>query len=138
MFAKNQNRGHLKSAINAEKVSIVAAGMQVSGDLESDGDIRIDGTVRGNVFCKSKVVIIASGKVTGDIQAVNVDIHGSVQGNITARDLLSLKAKCNIEGNLFTEKLLIEPNAIFNGSCTMSFEQKSTVVNEVGEMMQEH
>jgi cytoskeletal protein CcmA (bactofilin family) len=133
MFAKNQHKEHNRSAIYADKVSIIAAGMQVSGDIESDGDIRIDGLVRGNVHCKSKVVIISSGKVIGDIKALNVDVHGTVDGNVTATELLSLKANCNITGNLTTERLQIEPNANFNGHCTMSAGQKSTsVVTESG------
>jgi cytoskeletal protein CcmA (bactofilin family) len=115
MFSKSQTN----------KVSIIAAGMQITGDIESDGDIRIDGTVEGNVFCKSKVVIISTGKVIGDVEAVNIDVHGTVRGNIKARDLLSLKANCQISGNLATEKLQIEPNASFNGHCTMALEQKS-------------
>jgi len=137
MFSKNQNKDS-KAAAFADKVSIIAAGMQVSGDIASDGDIRIDGTVNGNVVCKSRVVIIAGGRVTGDIQAVNVDVHGHVQGNITARELLSLKANCKIDGNLVTEKLQIEPNASFNGHCTMNFRQRSaSMVSEEGLLLDE-
>lgn len=138
MFSKNQNKEHNRSAIYADKVSIIAAGMQISGDIESDGDMRIDGIVKGNVHCKSKVVVISSGRVIGDIKAVNVDIHGIVDGNVTASELLSLKANSNINGNLTTERLQIEPNANFNGQCTMSAGQRSSsVVNENGLLFQE-
>jgi len=139
MFPKKQSKDH-KAATYPEKVSILAAGMQITGDIVSEGDMRIDGLVRGNVFCKSKVVIIASGKVIGDVKAVNIDVHGTVEGNIAAKELLCLKANCKITGNLNTEKLMIEPNAIFNGQCVMKGAQKSaSVVNEEGEvLLQEH
>ena len=137
MFSKNKNKGTHTSTI-ADRVSIVAAGMQIHGDIEAEGDIRIDGKVHGNIFCKSKVVVISSGAVDGDIEAVNVDVHGTVNGNVTALDLLSLKAKSNITGNLITEKLQIEPNATFNGQCTMSFQPKPTGVNEIGVLFQEN
>lgn len=133
MFSKQKTRDKSNTLSVADKVSIIAAGMQLTGDIESEGDIRIDGVVTGNVYCKAKVVIISSGKLIGDVQAVNVDVHGTVIGNITARDLLCLKAKCNISGNLTTDKLQIEPNAIFNGSCTMKSENASlSIVNEEG------
>lgn len=139
MFSKNKQKENNKAAAYAEKVSIIASGMQITGDIEADGDVRIDGVVNGNIFCKSKVVIISSGKVVGDIQAVNVDVHGTVNGNITARELLSLKANCAINGNLTTEKLQIEPNAAFNGHCTMRFEQKSSSrVDEEGLVLHEN
>ena len=122
MFSKNKNKGTHTSTI-ADRVSIVAAGMQIHGDIEAEGDIRIDGKVHGNIFCKSKVVVISSGAVDGDV---------------TALDLLSLKAKSTITGNLITEKLQIKPNATFNGQCTMSFQPKPTGVNEIGVLVQEN
>lgn len=133
MFSKNQDKSGKQPAYT-EKVSVIAGGMVLTGDMESEGDVRIDGTVCGNIFCKSKVVIIKSGKVVGDIQAANVDIHGAVSGNITARELLSLKAHCRIDGNLTADKLQIEPNATFNGHCTMAMDKKSpfSKVNEAG------
>lgn len=135
MFSRNQN----KTVANTDAVSIIAAGMQIIGDIESEGDIRIDGSISGNVFCKAKVVIISSGKVAGDIQAVNIDVHGTVRGNITARDLLSLKANCKIDGNLITERLQIEPNATFNGHCTMTFESQEIPAQANQEsVLQEH
>lgn len=133
MFSKKQKNGADNNAY-ADTVSIIAGGLILTGDIESEGDIRVDGTVTGNICCKSKVVIIATGKVCGDIEAVNVDVHGSVKGTITVRELLSLKAHCHIEGNLFTDKLQIEPNATFNGNCTMHYAASPppTVVTEEG------
>ncbi len=139
MFSRNQKKDSSRMPLSADKVSVIAAGMQINGDIESEGDMRIDGTVVGSVFCKSKVVIISTGKVVGDIQAVNIDVHGTVKGNITAGELLSLKANCVIDGDLATEKLQIEPNASFNGHCKMSFEQKSSSrVSHDGLVLEEH
>ncbi len=133
MFSKKANKMNKAPVTYPERVSIIASGMQVSGDIESDGDMRIDGFVNGSVFCKSKVVISQTGRVTGDIQAINIDVHGTVHGNIAALELLSLKSNCSITGNLATEKLQIEPNATFNGHCTMTFDHKSSShVNEEG------
>lgn len=124
------------AAMQADKVSVIAPQMAVSGDLESDGDIRIDGTVNGNIFCRAKVVVVSTGKVLGDIQALHVDIHGTVKGNIAAGEMLTLRSKSDITGNLVTKKLQIEPNAIFNGCCTMEME-KHQKVTEQGELVEE-
>jgi cytoskeletal protein CcmA (bactofilin family) len=138
MFSKKRRDVDNRAAY-ADKVSIIAQGMHIVGDLESEGDIRIDGIVTGSVFCKSKVVVIATGKVIGDIQAVSVDVHGTVAGNIVAGELLCLKSNCNIHGNVATEKLQIEPNAIFNGNCTMTFgEKSSSTVDKAGLVLQEN
>ncbi len=123
-------------ALQADKVSVIAPQMAVSGDLESDGDIRIDGTVTGNIFCRAKVVVISTGKVFGDIQALQVDIHGTVIGNVTAGEMLTMRSKSQINGNLTTKKLQIESNAIFNGCCTMEMEKQSKIT-ERGELIVE-
>jgi len=132
MFARNKSKGKSHVQTVADRVSIIAAGVTITGDIDAEGDIRIDGTVHGNVYCRSKVVIISTGIVEGDIEAVNVDVHGTVTGNIRATELLSLKGKSNITGNLTTVKLQIEPNATFNGLCTMSYHTVPSVVNESG------
>lgn len=120
-----------------DKVSIVAAGMTVSGDIETSGDIRIDGTVRGNVSSKSKIVIIGTGRVDGDVDGIHVDIHGQVTGNVTARETLTLRAASKIIGDLATNKLHIEAGAVFQGYCTMSAPRRHKVVTEAGEIVTE-
>jgi cytoskeletal protein CcmA (bactofilin family) len=127
MFSKPGSKGEKTAAVYAEKVSIIAAGLKLKGDMEADGDIRIDGEIIGNVLCKAKVVISATGLVSGDIHAENVDVHGTVQGNITVGELLSIKAKSHITGNLITEKLQIEANAVFNGLCTMTIDPAGSI-----------
>ncbi len=134
MFVRNKSKGKSHAQTVADRVSIIAAGVTITGDIDAEGDIRIDGRVQGNVYCRSKVVVISTGHIEGDIEAVNVDVHGTVIGNIKAGELLSLKGNSQITGNLTTEKLQIEPNATFNGLCTMSCPTRTapSVVNEAG------
>jgi len=135
MFKYHRKESNI-AALQADKVSVIAPQMAVSGDLESDGDIRIDGTVTGNIFCRAKVVVISTGKVFGDIQSLQVDIHGTVTGNVTAGEMLTMRSKSQINGNLTTKKLQIESNAIFNGCCTMEMEKQSKIT-ERGELIEE-
>ncbi len=100
--------------------SIIAAGTTLKGDMTSNGDIRIDGTLEGNIHCTAKVVIGANGVIKGDISGQQADIMGQVTGTIKVKELLQLKGGCNVNGNLFSSKLQIEPSANFNGQCHMS------------------
>jgi cytoskeletal protein CcmA (bactofilin family) len=49
---------------------------------------------------------------------------GYVEGEITAIDLLSLKATANITGDLIMGKFSVEPGARFTGNCKMSGNEK--------------
>jgi len=112
----------------ADSIGTISSSMRISGDVEAEHDMRIDGKIYGNVYCKAKVVLGPSGSIEGDLHAQNADIFGAVTGNITAKDVLCLKSKCSINGNLSVGKLDIEPEAEFNGKCTMVHEV--TVVSE--------
>lgn len=99
--------------------TLIGAGTTLKGDLNSNSDLRIDGTVIGNVHCSAKVVIGANGVVEGDISGNQADIIGKVTGNIKAKDLLQLRGDSVVTGNLYAEKLQVEPSATFNGQCHM-------------------
>ncbi|MCB0696627.1 MAG: polymer-forming cytoskeletal protein [Chitinophagaceae bacterium] len=114
-----------KQVRQAGAVSTIASGTTVNGDMESDSDMRIDGNIIGNVYCKAKIVLGESGIIQGDLHATNADVFGTVNGNVIAKDLLCLKAKSTVNGNVNTKRLQIEPNATFNGQCKMTSDQVS-------------
>ncbi len=99
--------------------TLVSSGTVVTGDLLSDHDLRIDGTIRGNVFCKSKIIVGPTGFVEGNIEGQQADITGKITGNISVVDILQLRGTCLVEGNISAAKLQIDPTAVFNGKCQM-------------------
>lgn len=97
----------------------LASGSRVKGNIVSDSDFRVDGSVEGKIECSGRVVIGPKGSLLGDIVCTNAEIMGQVRGNINVADTLSLKASANVVGDIKTKVLVIEPQAIFTGSCDM-------------------
>ena len=91
----------------------------IKGDIQSDGNFRIDGKLEGTIETKGKVVIGASGLVTGDVICSHADIEGTIKGRVKVSELLSLKSTAKIHGDISTDKLSIEPGAVFTGTCQM-------------------
>ncbi|MBI1780110.1 MAG: polymer-forming cytoskeletal protein [Sphingobacteriales bacterium] len=104
---------------NGGTASIIAAGTEITGNIKCDGDIRIDGLLKGNVHSGSKVILGPDGKIQGDIEAKQADVMGKVSGKIVVTDLLNLKGKAEVDGDIYTGQLQVEPSASFNGSCHM-------------------
>jgi cytoskeletal protein CcmA (bactofilin family) len=100
-------------------INIIGIGTKITGDVNSNGDIRVDGSLTGKLITKGKVVIGETGKVKGEINCKNSDVEGSIEGKITASQLLSLKAKARIHGDIIAAKLAIEPGCQFTGNCDM-------------------
>jgi cytoskeletal protein CcmA (bactofilin family) len=99
--------------------TIIGAGTTINGDIESNGDIRIDGTLIGNLLSRAKVLIGPEGVVEGDITGQHGDVLGSVTGHLKIKELLQLRGKSNVSGEIHAGKLEVEPTATFNGSCHM-------------------
>jgi len=104
---------------NSGVINIIGNGTKITGDIETSGDIRIDGALIGNVSTQGKIVVGETGNIEGKVICVNSDISGTLKGKITVKELLSLKATAKILGDIVTNKLAIEPNAIFTGTCDM-------------------
>lgn len=99
--------------------TIIGAGTTINGDIKSNGDIRIDGILTGNLIAKAKILIGPEGVVEGDINGQQADVLGKVIGKIQVKELLNLRGKANVNGDIFAGKLQIEPTATFNGHCHM-------------------
>lgn len=94
-------------------------GSKIVGKIIADSDFRIDGEVEGEIICNGKVIIGNNGLLKGSISCINAEIIGNVVGDITVAESLLLRSTANIRGNVKTKTLSVEPNAIFDGSCSM-------------------
>jgi len=101
-------------------INLISNGTDITGDIKSNGDIRIDGTLTGNLNTKGKVVIGTTGKVKGEVICKNSEVAGILEGKIIVGQLLNLKVTSKIYGDITTNKLSIEPGAMFTGNCKMS------------------
>ncbi len=97
--------------------SLIGAGTTIKGDIISSGDIRIDGRLKGNISGSAKVLIGAEGIVEGDIEGQQADILGKVVGKIIIKDLLNLRGKAVLQGDVAAGKLQVEPTVTFSGKC---------------------
>lgn len=102
----------------------LTAGSKIIGTIIADSDIRIDGTVEGDLKCSGKVVIGEKGLLKGTVDCQNAEILGKLDGKIDVKQTLALRATSNMHGEVHTQTLIVEPNAVFNGTCSMG--QKAT------------
>jgi cytoskeletal protein CcmA (bactofilin family) len=99
--------------------NIIAKGTAIVGDIEATGNMRIDGKIKGNIRCKSKVVMGKGSTIDGNIYAQNAEIEGDVVGILEIGEILILKPTAVVQGDIRTAKLIVENGARFNGSCKM-------------------
>ncbi|MEP7376615.1 MAG: polymer-forming cytoskeletal protein [Chitinophagaceae bacterium] len=135
--SKNKTDMAIEKPTNGNGTTLIGAGTTLKGDISSNSDLRIDGKVIGNIHSSAKVVIGANGVVEGDISGNQADIIGKVTGNIKAKDLIQLRGDSSVTGNLYAEKLQVEPSATFNGQCHMGASKSSAELSKVDEEEEE-
>ena len=121
MFNAKEN-GKTQAPVQAA-INLIANGTSIDGQIQSDGDIRIDGKVTGTVTSKAKIVVGSTGIVNGDLNCENADVSGKVFGKTEVEDLLFLKATGYLEGDIVTNKLVVEAGARFSGTCRMGVKE---------------
>lgn len=124
MATTQQNSGALYNALTS--------GSKIIGTVITDSDMRIDGTVEGDVKCSGKLVIGEHGVIKGTVECQNAEIMGHLDGKIDVKYTLALRATSNLKGEISTGTLMVEPNAIFNGNCSMGVknQEQETKINK--------
>lgn len=112
------------------KTNRIVEGTIIKGDIISHADFRLDGNLTGNFQSNGKIVIGPSGSVKGDISCKNADIEGKFDGKIQVIEILNVKSKASIHGEVICGKLAVEPGADFSASCAMKPHLKKAPHND--------
>lgn len=98
----------------------VGSGTVVTGEANFKAMMRVDGHLSGRISSSSGTLIVgANGKVEANIEVAIAMIHGTVNGDIIATQRLELGRAAKLNGNIQTASLVIEPGALFEGTCKM-------------------
>ena len=113
---------------NNEKLeSFIGANSNFKGDIDTKGTLRIDGTMEGKISA-DWVILGEKGSVKGDINAKGIVVGGKVEGNLNAKEIVEIKPKGRVSGDVSTTKFTIFEGGVFDGR---SFMQSGGEVNVV-------
>jgi cytoskeletal protein CcmA (bactofilin family) len=99
--------------------TVIGSGTFVSGELNSKGTVRIDGTLEGRVRA-DWIVVGQSGTVGGSITCRGVIVGGKTEGTIHANELVDIKEKGEVVGDIYTLRLAVSEGGTFEGHSYMN------------------
>jgi cytoskeletal protein CcmA (bactofilin family) len=102
------------------RVTLVAEGTRVTGEISGDTEVRVDGEVEGDLDLGARVVIGGSGVVRGSIQAQSVEVGGRVHGNVQGSDRVEVTSSGSLEGDISAPRVTIAEGAFFKGKVEMT------------------
>ncbi len=98
--------------------SFVGAQSEFRGEFVVKGILRMDGTVIGRVQA-DQVILSDTAVIKGDVLAKKVIIGGKVEGSVRAPELVEIRSKGRVKGDIFTSNLSVIEGAEFNGKIEM-------------------
>lgn len=100
-------------------LSIISAGMKVTGDIESTGVIRVDGHVEGAIRGTRQLLLGKTGSIQGDIHADEAVLAGTVVGKVVATQRVEVQGSCSIQGDIHTKSVVVLEGGVINGTVRM-------------------
>lgn len=125
MFGSNKKKetsaplAALPPSGSSHALNSLVHGTRVEGTISSENDIRIDGAIKGQLTCKAKVIIGPTGLIEGEIDCNSAVIEGRFEGTLRIADVLTIKEKARVTGEIHANKLIVQPGAVINGSFDM-------------------
>ena len=104
--------------------SIIGPDLEINGDINIKGDLLIYGQVVGSINCDGLVTTMKGSTVNGSIVTKFADISGKIEGNLEAKNKVSLSSTASLSGDLLASIIVIEEGAKFNGLCKMNSESE--------------
>jgi cytoskeletal protein CcmA (bactofilin family) len=102
------------------KTSTIGDTVVVKGEFTASEDLTIEGQVEGKISLPEHVLTIGShGKIQAEVLAKAVIVLGEVKGNITANELIDIRVKGSVIGNIKARRVSIAEGAYFLGSIDM-------------------
>lgn len=111
MFSKNRDKLE----------SLIGSGTTVKGSISTKGTLRIDGNVEGDVEA-DWLVLSDKAHLTGDVVAAGIIVAGTIDGHLTAKDIVEVKNKGCVKGDIMTGKLTVSEGGYVEGKISMNSE----------------
>ena len=99
--------------------TLLGAGSEFEGKLTFQGSVHIDGKFAGEIRTTDDLNIGQAAKVSAEIYVGSIVVHGEVQGNIHAKNMVELETTAKVFGTIETPALVVKKGAIFEGTTKM-------------------
>jgi cytoskeletal protein CcmA (bactofilin family) len=114
--------------------SLVAEGVEITGDVVFASGIRIDGKVKGNVIGRPLdgqapplLVLSDKGQIEGSVRCGDAVINGTVTGDLEVAHFLELQASARVCGTIRYEQLQMDVGASVQGQLVRSGAEAAVV-----------
>lgn len=97
-------------------LAVVGRGMVIRGEIKSREGLYVDGQIDGTLeLFDSRLTVGPNGRVDADVTAREIEVLGSVSGDLEATKKIVIRKGGRLVGDLRTPGIVIEEGAYFKG-----------------------
>lgn len=126
-------RSSLKSGlILPDEVAFIGKDVEFKGIITYSGTVRVDGSLDGEIHTEGGLLVGPEAVLKAKVTAGTVVCHGTIHGDIQAKDQIVLCAPAVVQGSLTTPVLSMEEGVLFNGTLEMKPQAKADMSKDSG------
>jgi cytoskeletal protein CcmA (bactofilin family) len=116
--------------------AVIGKGVLVKGQIQSREDLTIEGEVQGSIEISGhRLTIDGQGRVQADIKARNVEVQGSIVGQVEAIDKVLIRKGAKFVGDIRSGGIVIEDGGYIKGKVDLAQRGGKTAVNGSGSVL---
>ena len=120
----------IKEPIKTIKINsslIIGEGATIKGEIIEENEITVNGSVDGDIQCKN-LIVGKTGSIKGKIKADTLYVEGSIEGEISVKELLKLMSSSYVSGKMSYGSLQINEGGKILGE--LEFKDKNIIQEE--------
>lgn len=120
-FGKTSSSITTSSAPVSDLRGFLGEGTEIKGELVFSDMLRVDGSITGKITSDAGTLLVGErGYVKASVEAATVSVSGTIEGTVTAKNKVEIHPTGKIFGDVYTQALIIEDGAVFDGKSHMS------------------
>jgi cytoskeletal protein CcmA (bactofilin family) len=119
MFGSGNDKRAARPSATSTYEGLIGQRMVIEGDLRFSGGLMVEGCVKGSIQADADadavLVVSPSGRIEGQLHAPQVELSGTIDGDIVASERLILGASAKVNGNIYYKVLEMAAGAQVSG-----------------------
>lgn len=101
--------------------AVLGKDVKVTGEIHSHEPLMIEGDVEGTIDVAGHLLTVApNGNVRASVKAKEIDVLGSLQGNVEGADKIYIREGARFIGDIHARGIVIEDGGFIRGKVDLS------------------
>ena len=110
-----KNRRNMSTTPSINSKNILNSDVEIKGSLKFNGELTFDGKLDGDIASEGTLNLGDHAIIKGNLNVNSVVLRGKVNGNVTAKERIEIKAGTELFGDIRSARLAIEEGVTFVG-----------------------